>query len=173
MQPIVTGTMPAYPGPPRPARPGWVVPAGACCGGCGLIVAILVAFGVYGGLRAYQAVPAADRAARQFMQYVQAGQDAQAYAMASPAWKRTSSLKDFKTFADFWRKQQGKALSINRTGVNWYSGTEGRQIRLWYTVEGSAHAGQVVIVLVAQGEDYAVHAERLDRDLWEVKVSRL
>lgn len=150
--------MPVYSAPPRPARPGWVVPAVACCGGCGLIVVILVAFGIYGGMRAYRSIPAADRTARQFIQYVQSGQDAQAYAMASPAWKQSSSMADFKTFTDFWRKQQGKALSVNRVGEYWHTDVGGTQITLAYDVHGSAHNGRVTIILVPQGKGYAVQS---------------
>lgn len=78
--------------------------------------------------------------------------------MTSSQWRSNSTLTDFKSFAGYWRKQQGHFQSINRSGTNWYSGTGGWRFTLAYEVAGALRDGNVTVVVVSQGKSLAIQS---------------
>jgi hypothetical protein len=154
-------TQPSFGAPPSAPprnRPIWA-PILACCGvGCAVLLVIAIA-GIVAGWRSGSGLTKnGDQTARQFMQEVQANQLDKAYASTSSAWRRSSSLADFKAFATMWRQQQGDLKRADLRSSSWYTGTGGSTATLVYTVTGNRHNGVVTIVVVSEGGHLAVQS---------------
>lgn len=122
-----------------------------CLGGCAILLVLLIVGGIFALRGASSTFKQGDQVARQFIGDIQNRHFDQAYDMTSTAWHRSSTLSDFKEFADFWLKQQGKFETITQTG--WYvqSNQRSPSVQLVYRIHGSRRDGQVILVLVSEG----------------------
>ncbi len=132
----------------------WLKLGIGCCGGCGIVLLILVILGIFIFQAGNRSLEQADIIGRQFIQAVQDNQPEKAYALTATEWRQSSSLATLKKIMTAWRSLVGKFGNISRSGWWFNMGTGGRRMTIVYEIQGSKNAVQVSMVLLERNDSF-------------------
>ena len=134
--------------PPQSSRAGRFVP---------VLLPLLLATA---GCQAIAGLEPAKKTAESFLAEMQAGHDAEAFALCSAACKQVTSQDDLHKLWQTIVDARGQVNSWSGMGTSWYSGTGGTQITLSYKLSCERGDCAVRLVVVPEGEAWRIQSFR-------------
>jgi len=115
----------------------------------GLTVVVLALGGaaLYIAAHLSRSARAADEVGRQFVEHVQAGRAADAYAMLAPPARGLASQQEFTTKVRQWRENVGEPAEVRTIHVSHHRWGGRPLVRLEYFVPGSQQHGRIVMTV--------------------------